>query len=238
MKKKILILLCTIGIISSFVGCGSAGVQSQGTLGENLAEDEINKLAVFNKTPDDISYNFDNLVCKAGSKSYDLMKTKSVDILQLGVEMEATSHSFQFDETEQNYKEDEMVYTFKDNTVLIVQDNFYEKQEDFRLLSFVSFDLSETTDKESKNGLFGLTYNSTLEEINETLGEDTFYYMEGDTTSINYDISINEIPMEVKVVYNHEENHLDYIEVSTYFENNFRFLSDEIKTAVKDDCKR
>ncbi len=238
MKKKILVLLCTLGIIGSLVGCGSSAVQSEGTPGENLTEDEINKLAVFNQSPQNITYNYSNLVCKAGSGSYDLMTTKSNDILQLGVEMGETSHTFSFEGDEGNYVEDQMSYTFKDNTTLIVQDNYYENQEDFRVLSFVSMDLSEITDTESENSLFGLTYNCTLEDIDKTFGEDSFHYPEGDITTIYCDISVNEIPMEVKIIYNHEENHMDYIEVSTYFDNNFRFLSDEVKAAVQEDCKK
>ena len=239
MKRKLLLVCLGIGLVFGVIGCGSNVKQSTGVEGIGLSEEGISKLSTMGSSADTISYNFDNLVAKVGSSSYDLMSAKSNDIFpQLGMDIIENSKSFEFSEGKGSYGVSELTYTLKDGTVFIISDSYNMGKPDFRLLSYVLFDLSESKDEGKGSSLFGLSYSSTLENIQSVFGECGLYYVDGDTTSYWYDISVDCIPMEVEVVYNNTENHLEYIEVSTYFKDNFRFLSEEVKAADKQDLKK
>lgn len=238
MKKKLLILLCTMGILGvSLVGCGSSVKQSVGVKGSELSSEDINKLSLMGSSADAISYNFDNLVAKVGSSSYDLMSAKSDDIFpQIGMDIKETTSRKELGDDREDYVELEVMYTLKDGTSFVFKDNYLTDNEDFRLFTYASVELNE---KSKDSGLFGLNYNSTVEEIEEVFGESGLYYPEGDVITYWWGISVNSIPMEVEIVYNKSDLHIETIEVTSYFDSAFsRYFSDEVKAAVKEDLKK
>lgn len=235
MKKKLVILLCMLGILCSFIGCGKE-TQSLGVSNENLSEDTLTKLSAFSIEPTEINYNFDNLIYHIGSRSYNLMDTKSNDIFQLGSSMEKNAHLCEFNGDGNDYEEVEVTYSLKDKSILTVKDVILKDNPDFRIFAYASLDMSQI--KNNINTSFmGLSYHSTLEDIQNTFGKEFLCYPNSDTTIYWYSISICEIPMEAKVIYNHRENHIESIAIESFFNKNIRYINDDLQRLVENNLK-